>query len=82
MVLSFPNNQWNSVFGHVAAMTPAAAVIEHFRFHRPTEIPILYFHKEVRSELNTILQNRWLGSACRKDNELLYWPPRSPDLTP
>jgi hypothetical protein len=41
-----------------------------------------HFHNEVRSELNDRLPNRWIGRAGSDDDELLRWPPRSPDLTP
>lgn len=36
----------------------------------------------VRSYLNNLLPQRWIGRACDDDLTLLTWPPRSPDLTP
>ena len=32
--------------------------------------------------LNHVLPQRWIGRATKRDNHLLPWPPRSPDLTP
>ena len=32
--------------------------------------------------LNRVLQHPWTGRAAKGDNQLLPWPPRSPDLTP
>ena len=36
----------------------------------------------VRAYLNENLPRRWIGRAGGKDNVMLKWPPRSPDLTP
>ena len=41
-----------------------------------------HFHRNVRVLLNRVLQQRWIGRAAKRDNHLLPWPPRSPDLTP
>lgn len=41
-----------------------------------------HFHNEVRRYLNTTLPRRWIGRASEEDQQLLLWPPRSPDLTP
>jgi hypothetical protein len=39
-----------------------------------------HFHNEVRSELIDRLPNRWIDRAGPDDDdELLRWPPRSPD---
>jgi hypothetical protein len=38
-------------------------------------------HTNVRVLLNRVLPHRWIGRAANGDN-LLAWPPRSPDLTP
>jgi hypothetical protein len=32
--------------------------------------------------LNQHLPQRWIGRTAANDQELLRWPPRSPDLTP
>ncbi|KAJ4436659.1 hypothetical protein ANN_16790 [Periplaneta americana] len=40
-----------------------------------------HFHNEVRTFLNDRLPNRWIGRAGRDDMQILFWPPRSPDLT-
>jgi hypothetical protein len=39
------------------------------------------FHREVREVLNYVLPQRWIGRRGPNDNPLLWWPPRSPDLT-
>jgi len=38
-------------------------------------------HKDVRGYLNRNLPQRWIGRTG-KDDALMRWPPRSPDLTP
>ena len=40
------------------------------------------FHRKVRVLLTRVLQQRWIGRAAKGDNHLLFWPLRSPDLTP
>jgi hypothetical protein len=40
------------------------------------------FHTNVRVLLNRVLPQHWIGHATNGDNNLLPWPPRSPDLTP
>ena len=44
--------------------------------------PPPHFHRNVRVLLNRVLQQRWIGRAAKGDDQLLPWPPRSPDLTP
>ena len=41
-----------------------------------------HFHRNVRVLLNRVLQQCWIGCAAKGDNQLLPWPPHSPDLTP
>ena len=41
-----------------------------------------HFHNEVRRYLNNVLPRRWIGRGCERDNRLMPWPARSPDLTP
>ena len=41
-----------------------------------------HFHRNVRVLLNRVLQQRWIERAAKGDNQVLPWPPRSPDLTP
>jgi hypothetical protein len=45
-----------------------------------TELP--HFHTSVPVLLNRVLPQRWIWRAANGDNNLLPWPPRSPDLTP
>jgi hypothetical protein len=44
--------------------------------------PPSHYHNDVRGHLNDWLPQRWFGHAAAGDQELLRWPPRSPDLTP
>jgi hypothetical protein len=44
--------------------------------------PPLHYHNDVRGHLKDWLPQRWFGRAAFGDQELLHWPPRSPDLTP
>jgi len=39
-------------------------------------------YKDVRGYLNRNLPQRWIGRTGKKDDALVQWPPRSPDLTP
>ncbi|KDR14555.1 hypothetical protein L798_11286, partial [Zootermopsis nevadensis] len=42
-----------------------------------------HFHRNVRVLLNRVFPQRWIGrAAANGDDNLLPWPPRSPDLTP
>ncbi|GFT09837.1 uncharacterized protein TNCV_416221 [Trichonephila clavipes] len=41
-----------------------------------------HWNKKVREFLNERLPHRWIGRAGPQDLTSLYWPPRSPDLTP
>jgi hypothetical protein len=41
-----------------------------------------HFHRNVRGLLNRVLPQRWIRHGADGDNNLLPWPPRSPDLTP
>ena len=37
---------------------------------------------DVRTYLNQQLPGRWIGRAAERDQTMMKWPPRSPDLTP
>jgi hypothetical protein len=50
-------------------------------FYNWTQFPP-HFHTCVRVILYRVLPQRWIGHASNGDNNLLPWPPRSPDLTP
>jgi len=39
-------------------------------------------YKDVRGYLSWNFPQRWLGRTGKEDDELMRWPPRSPDLTP
>jgi hypothetical protein len=41
-----------------------------------------HFHLEVRRHLSTILPQRWIGRTFNENSAVIFWPPRSPDLTP
>jgi transposase len=41
-----------------------------------------HWNKHIRDHLNKQLQQRWIGRAGPNDVPLMFWPPRSPDLTP
>lgn len=41
-----------------------------------------HYHGSVRDHLNMALPQRWIGRASQGDQQLIHWPPRSPDLTP
>ena len=41
-----------------------------------------HYYKDVRGYLNRKLPQRWIGRTGKEDDELMRWPPRSPDLTP
>jgi len=38
-------------------------------------------YKDVRVYLNRNLPQRWKGRTGKRDDALIRWPPRSPDLT-
>jgi hypothetical protein len=40
-----------------------------------------HWHEDVRCSLNQSLPQRWIGRIGNEDLALLFWPPRSPDLT-
>jgi len=39
-------------------------------------------HKDVRGYLNRNFPQRWIGHTGKDGDALMWWPPRSPDLTP
>jgi len=39
-------------------------------------------YKDVRGYLNRNLPQRWIGRTGKEGDVLMWWPPRSPDLTP
>jgi len=39
-------------------------------------------YKDVRGCLNRNLPQRWIGRTGKEDGALMWWPPRSTDLTP
>jgi hypothetical protein len=41
-----------------------------------------HFHRDVREVLNHVFPQRWIGRHGPNDSPLLWWPPRSPDMTP
>ncbi|PNF38372.1 hypothetical protein B7P43_G07247 [Cryptotermes secundus] len=41
-----------------------------------------HFHSIVRGLLDLVLPQRWIGRAAGEDAPLLWWPPRSLDITP
>ena len=41
-----------------------------------------HWKRETRALLNERLPGRWIGRASERDDCLLHWPPRSPDITP
>jgi hypothetical protein len=41
-----------------------------------------HWNGHVRDHLNGHLPQRWIGHAGQNDVPLMFWPPRSPDLTP
>ncbi|KAJ6662427.1 hypothetical protein lerEdw1_011840 [Lerista edwardsae] len=41
-----------------------------------------HWHNDVHDYLNNHLPHRWIGHAGSKHVPLLFWLPRSPDLTP
>ena len=41
-----------------------------------------HYHGSVRDHLNMALPQRWIGRASQGEQQLIHWPPRSPDLTP
>jgi hypothetical protein len=41
-----------------------------------------HFHCEVHQYLNTVLPGCWTRHAPRNDQQLMLWPPRSPDIMP
>ena len=41
-----------------------------------------HFHNDVQDYLNTNFPQLWIGCFGQEDVALLYWPPKSPDLTP
>ena len=61
-------------------LTIKSQPITTITFYNWTVLPP--FSQECTSVLNRVLQQRWIGHAAKKDNHLLPWPPRSPDLTP
>ena len=58
-------------------------LISHLtRAHRAPSAAATVQVYRVRVPLNRFLQQRWIGRAAKRENHLLAWPPRSPDLTP
>jgi hypothetical protein len=41
-----------------------------------------HWHRDVRHFLNQSIPQRWIDHIENEDLTLLFWPPRSPDLTP
>lgn len=41
-----------------------------------------HWHHYVREYLDENLPRRWIGREADMNNQLLRWPPRSPDLNP
>jgi hypothetical protein len=66
-----------------AQHTPSAAATVQVSHALQLDGAPPHFHGNVRVLLNRVLPQRWIGrAAANGDNNLLPWPPRSPDLTP
>ena len=59
-----------------------ATVAKHTDVHIPTRRSPDHFHCEVHQYLNTVLPGRWIGHASGKDQPLMLWSLRSPDIMP
>jgi hypothetical protein len=67
---------------HAGKLVVSSIESRFWWLHLPPGWGSASFHREIREILNRVLPQCWIGRHGPNDNPLLWWPPRSPDLTP
>jgi hypothetical protein len=63
-------------------MLPQLQNIPTFMFIFQHDRSPAHFHCEVHQHLNTVLPGCWIRHASENEQQLMIWPPRSPDIMP